>query len=67
MNVETGKIVDASEILEMIPEEKAKYREVLRDLTALEEAQRQIQMYSPCGCGSGKKFKFCCYQKPQEV
>lgn len=20
-------------------------------------------LYSPCKCGSGKKFKFCCYKK----
>ncbi len=23
-------------------------------------------MYAPCPCGSGKKFKFCCYQKQRE-
>ncbi len=23
----------------------------------------QKNMYSPCSCGSGKKYKFCCYQK----
>lgn len=62
MNIETGKIVDMSEIMEMIPEERAKYREILRDLTALEESQRQLKMYAPCGCGSGKKFKFCCHK-----
>jgi hypothetical protein len=67
MNIETGKVVSAAEFLDLAPEEKPKYSEVLRDLTALEEAQRQIQMYSPCGCGSGKKFKFCCYQRPSNV
>lgn len=34
---------------------------VIRDLTVKEEADMQIRLYSPCGCGSGKKFKFCCY------
>jgi hypothetical protein len=23
-------------------------------------------IYEPCSCGSGKKFKFCCYQKSRE-
>ena len=25
----------------------------------------QTDMYAPCPCGSGKKYKFCCHQKPQ--
>lgn len=25
-----------------------------------------IDPYSPCPCGSGKKYKFCCYQKARE-
>ena len=33
---------------------------VKRDLTAREQMEMQIRLYSPCGCGSGKKFKFCC-------
>ena len=31
-----------------------------RDLTEKEKAEMQIRLYSPCACGSGKKFKFCC-------
>lgn len=23
-------------------------------------------LYGPCKCGSGNKFKFCCYRKPKE-
>lgn len=34
---------------------------VQRDLRAKEKAEMQIRLYSLCGCGSGKKFKFCCY------
>lgn len=33
---------------------------VERKLTAKEQAEMQIRLYSPCACGSGKKFKFCC-------
>jgi hypothetical protein len=34
---------------------------IRRDLTAIEHAEMQIKLYSPCACGSGEKFKFCCY------
>ena len=36
---------------------------VRRALTAKEVTDMQIRLYSPCGCGSGKKFKFCCRAK----
>jgi len=26
-------------------------------------APMSLDVYQPCSCGSGKKFKFCCYQK----
>lgn len=56
MDPNTGKIY------RIVPEE-AKARgliPVTRDLTAKETAEMQIRLYSPCACGSGKKFKFCC-------
>lgn len=37
---------------------------VRRELREMEKANMQIQLYSPCACGSGKKLKFCCYRKP---
>jgi len=49
---------------EMPESEKKGYVEVKRDLTAKENADMQIRLYAPCGCGSGKKFKFCCRNKP---
>ena len=36
---------------------------VERDLTAKEQAELQIRLYSPCACGSGKKLKFCHYKR----
>jgi uncharacterized protein YchJ len=57
MNIETGKLVS------YIPtSEQGKYIPVTRDLSAKERADMQIQKYALCGCGSGKKFKFCCYK-----
>ena len=57
MDTRTGEI----KAVEDIPaEEKDHFIPVKRRLSAKEKAQARIDLYSPCGCGSGKKFKFCC-------
>jgi len=61
MNIETGEIKQWDDIRKLPTEELKKWIPVERDLTAQEKFMRQIQLYSPCGCGSGKKFKFCCH------
>lgn len=38
------------------------YIEANRSLTTREQKRMQINKYSPCCCGSGKKFKFCCFK-----
>ena len=59
MNTNDGTLMR----LEDIPQEKMTYFvPVKRDLTAKEWAEMQIRKYAPCGCGSGRKFKFCCYK-----
>lgn len=40
---------------------------VKRELTAKEKMEMQIQLYQPCACGSGKKFKFCCKKVVKEA
>jgi len=64
LNIETGQLIDYAKLKELPPEQRSKYVEVKRDLSKLEAANMQIRLYSPCGCGSGKKFKFCCFRKP---
>ena len=60
MDSRTGMILPE----EAIPEgQKQYFFKVTRDLTAAEKLNSQIQLYAPCGCGSGKKFKFCCRNK----
>lgn len=64
MNAYTGEVVDL-EALSLIEEPvRSQFLPILRDLSALEVANKQINLYSDCGCGSGKKFKFCCHKKP---
>ena len=63
MNTETGNLKPMDE-LDFLPlEEQKKYIPVVRTLSVKEQADMQIRKYSPCVCGSGKKFKFCCYKK----
>lgn len=64
MHKDTGMIVNEKDI----PQElRHKFIPVKRDLTKVELANKQIQLYSPCGCGSGKKFKFCCKTNPPPI
>ncbi|MDR7001045.1 SEC-C metal-binding domain-containing protein [Neobacillus niacini] len=40
------------------------------DVSQLKKAVRakmREKIYDPCHCGSGKKFKFCCYQDEAEI
>ena len=66
MNTETGKIVPLKVFDDMPPAEQARHVRVRRDLTAKEKYDAQIKLYSPCACGSGKKFKFCCWTKKKK-
>ena len=60
MNTLTGMLVTSAAFGAMPEAQKSNYVEVKRDLTAKETSDNQIRLYAPCGCGSGKKFKFCC-------
>ena len=61
-SIHTGEIIPAKEFHRLPQSEQAKYVEVKRDLSLHEAAKMQIAKYAPCLCGSGKKFKFCCYK-----
>jgi len=36
---------------------------VKRDLTDREREEGRIRFADPCACGSGKKFKHCCFTR----
>jgi uncharacterized protein YchJ len=55
--------MDATDVEKLPAKERAQFVEVKRDLRKMEISNRQILLYAPCGCGSGKKFKFCCHRK----
>ena len=60
MDPNSGKLFDMDEA----EAKKRGFVPVRRDLTVKEKYDMQIRLYSPCACGSGKKFKFCCKVKP---
>jgi uncharacterized protein YchJ len=60
MNINTGEIKSLEEVAKLSPEQQANWRPINRDLTVKERCEKQLRLYAPCGCGSGKKFKFCC-------
>jgi len=62
MDTRNGQLIPLSRRENLPEEDKKFFIEVKRDLTLLEQQTLQIKLYSPCGCGSGKKFKFCCYK-----
>jgi len=63
MNIKTGQIVYQDQIDKMLFPESEDYRPINRPITRREHYVMKINPYSPCGCGSGKKFKFCCKVK----
>jgi hypothetical protein len=63
MNVQTGELVRLNDG-DVLPDG---HIAVKRELTAREKYDMKVKLYSPCGCGSGKKFKFCCYRKQKKM
>jgi uncharacterized protein YchJ len=63
MNISTGHILPLAEVQKLPIQEQRFFIPVTRDLSKAEKANHQIKLYSLCGCGSGKKFKFCCHKK----
>ena len=63
MDTRTGMVVDEELVKRFLPAQQKHFVPVERDLTYTEHMEQQIQLYNPCGCGSGKKFKFCCYRQ----
>jgi len=62
MNTEDGSIMPWAEVEKLNPEIKEKWKLITRELTEVERLTKQIELYSPCGCGSDEKFKFCCHK-----
>lgn len=61
MDTRDGHLISIDEFDKIVGPEKKHFKSVKRDLTEKERMEKQIKLYSPCGCGSGKNFKFCCY------
>jgi len=70
MDRRTGDIIDA-EAYDALKKEKPEvaqqfFAPVRTPLTPYQRETKKIGRNDPCVCGSGKKFKKCCYLKPEE-
>ncbi len=63
MDTRTGELVNPEAFNDIPAVDRKFFVPVQRDLSKTEAANMQIKKYSPCACGSGKKFKFCCFKK----
>lgn len=39
----------------------------IRQLKKVIKAKMKERLYDPCPCGTGKKFKFCCYYNEVDI
>lgn len=66
MNTHTGEIVDLEKLVEQYGKEENipdYFKPINFPLTTIQKNTGSIGKYDPCPCGSGKKFKFCCWRK----
>ena len=71
MDTRTGKILSAELMAEVCaaglsPEERKFFEEMEVSPTPKQMARHppRVGKYDPCPCGSGRKFKWCCYTGP---
>lgn len=57
------KFIDSLRVVSTEQAKVMRLHEVRRQLTPYERKTAKIGRNAPCGCGSGIKFKKCCYGK----
>jgi len=60
MDTRTGLIVPQEEVDKLSEEEKKNFKPVAASVMVNRKRMR-IRLNEKCGCGSGRKFKNCCY------
>ncbi|MFA5434344.1 MAG: SEC-C metal-binding domain-containing protein [Candidatus Paceibacterota bacterium] len=60
MDTRTGLIVPQEEVDKLSEEEKKHFKPVAASVMVNRKRMR-IRLNEKCGCGSGRKFKNCCY------
>lgn len=66
MHTPTGTLAPMEELREMFPESDDSHFRPVRTMTKRQDLAGKVEPYEPCTCGSGKKFKFCCYAAEQK-
>lgn len=62
----TGTLGTMEELQELFPHREKDYFVPVRTMTKRQDLTGKVEMYEPCPCGSGNKFKFCCHAKVQQ-
>ena len=70
MDTRTGQIYDEdtlkrfTEGMRLLPEDKPFIKPMRVHPTPVQRATGRVQRNDPCPCGSGRKFKKCCWGRP---
>lgn len=63
MNIDTGELISDEQMKKLMskdPEKAKRYKQV-EHATPLQLKRKNVHRNEPCPCGSGKKFKKCCW------
>jgi uncharacterized protein YecA (UPF0149 family) len=66
MDTRDGKIISQKEY-DKLPDSEKQHYTFPGNLTERQIHHRQVDKYDPCPCGSGKKFKWCCWAGNQNA
>ena len=62
MDTRDGKITTLAALALLTENERKHFVEMFLQPTAKQLRNGRVGKYDPCPCGSGKKFKWCCYK-----
>lgn len=63
MRTDTGEIISEKEAKELNEKSPGLAIPMTVEPTNKQLKRSYVGKYDPCPCGSGKKFKFCCFSK----
>lgn len=65
MDTRTGQIVPQG-LVDTLPDEVKKHFKPVAQSVMVNRKRMRIRLNEKCGCGSGRKFKNCCYSANEQ-